>query len=169
MKIITQSRLAIAAILDVAVHGTNKPVSLAGISKRQRVSLSYLEQLFKKLREKEFVASRRGPGGGYRLKRHLATISVADIINAVDSETFEHSSGNGTGRRHETQAGVTDGLWCRVNDHLYDYLRSVTLESVLADGRKAAGLRETSPDRAPMSRGNRVPPKHEEWSVAAIS
>jgi Rrf2 family iron-sulfur cluster assembly transcriptional regulator len=159
MKMDTKSRVAIAAILDVAVHGANKPVSLAGISERQRVSLSYLEQLFQKLRQKGFVASHRGPGGGYRLNRHLATISVADIINAVDREPFDCGPCSGT--------GVTDGLWYRVNDHLRDYLRSVTLESVLADARKAQHSPETSV--APARYVERTTLRHEEQPEAAIA
>ena len=145
MKMDTKGRVAIAGILDIAIHGTGKPVSLADVSQRQRVSLSYLEQLFRKMREKGFVTGRRGPGGGYRLNRELATISVADIINAVDSEAFGRSpSGNGTGPYRETAACVGNGLWCRVNDHLYDYLHSVTLASVLADAGNAGGSHQTS-------------------------
>src|ERR1017187_4502249 len=138
MQINTRSRAAIAAIMDVAVHGMNKPVALADISKRQGVSLSYLEQLFQKLRRNGFVASYRGPGGGYQLKQRLATISVADIINTVDRETFDPSTSKGTGRGQRIQDCVTNGLWCRISDHLYAYLRSVSLESLLATSMKAA-------------------------------
>src|SRR5512143_775376 len=93
MKLNTKSRMAIAAILDVAVHGTEKPVALAGVSERQDISLSYLEQLFRMLREQGFVMSSRGPGGGYRLNRRLAAISVADIVDAVDKKSDQSNGG----------------------------------------------------------------------------
>ena len=132
MRIDTKGRVAIDAILDIAVNGGKDPVCLADIGKRQHVSVSYLEHLFKKLRQNGFVASYRGPGGGYRLKRGLATISVADVICAVDSEAFDAESAGSSGRWPAARGGATDGLWRRVDDQLRDYLRSVTLETVLA-------------------------------------
>jgi Rrf2 family iron-sulfur cluster assembly transcriptional regulator len=133
MKLNTKSRMAIAAILDVAVHGTEKPVALAGVSERQDISLSYLEQLFRLLREQGFVQSARGPGGGYRLNKRLSAISVADIVEAVDKKTgaqntcriSENCNGDNSCHAHE--------LWARVDDHLQQYLRTVTLESILAE------------------------------------
>ncbi len=169
MQIRTQSRVAIAAILDVAVHGADRPVSLADISERQGVSESYLEQLFKKLRRKGFVASYRGRGGGYRLNGDLATIFVADIIAAVDREIFDCGSGNGTGSSPGPRACVTTGLWSRVNDHLYDYLRTVTLESVLADTGKVVEARETMAVAAAVPRVERGLPRHKDRSVAAVA
>ena len=97
MKMNTKSRMAIAAILDVAVNGTYKPVALAGVAERQDISLSYLEQLFRKLREQGYVLSARGPGGGYRLNRRLADISVADIVAAVDHEPLDGGACAGAG------------------------------------------------------------------------
>ncbi len=144
MKINTKGRIAIAAMLDIALHGTNKPVRLADIGQRQGVSISHLEHLFRKLRENGFVESYRGPGGGYRLNRRLAAISVADIIVAVDSESFERDSSSGDARGPEGQASVAGSLWSRVDDHLREYLRSVTLESVLADAREAGDFRQGS-------------------------
>jgi Rrf2 family iron-sulfur cluster assembly transcriptional regulator len=133
MQIRTQGRVAINAILDIAVHGANKPVSLADVSERQGVSQSYLEQLFQKLRQQGLVASFRGRGGGYQLNRGLATISVADVINTVDGASFACVSSNDGERCSGTQACLTNGLWCRVNDYLHDHLRTVSLESVLAE------------------------------------
>lgn len=132
MKMNTKSRMAIAAILDVAVHGANKPVALAGVGERQDISLSYLEQLFRKLRERGIVASTRGPGGGYRLNQRLSSLSVADIVAAVDGEALDscHCADAAAAR-----ACKGHGLWCRVNHHLHDYLRTVTLESILDDTR----------------------------------
>jgi len=129
MKMNTKSRMAIAAILDVAVHGTNRPVALVSVGERQSISLSYLEQLFRKLRERGFVASTRGPGGGYRLNKRLADITVADIIDAVDGE----GDNNYGCDDHDGQRCKSHGLWCRINRHLHDYLSALTLDSILAD------------------------------------
>ena len=84
MRLTTKGRFAVTAMIDVAMHGTKAPVTLAGVSQRQKISLSYLEQLFGKLRRHGLVESVRGPGGGYRLARGAETISVADVIVAVD-------------------------------------------------------------------------------------
>lgn len=135
MKMNTKSRMAISAILDVAVHGVAKPVALAGVGERQDISLSYLEQLFRKLRERGFVTSTRGPGGGYRLNKRLSAISVADIIAAVDGEGLDSCECKGQAASRSCQS---HGLWCRVNHHLHDYLATVTLESVLEDSRAQA-------------------------------
>lgn len=139
MRIDTKGRVAIDAILDIAMHGNDDPVCLADIGKRQRVSVSYLEHLFKKLRQNGFVSSYRGPGGGYRLSRGLATISVADVICAVDSEAFEVDAPKAGGRWPVSRGGATDGLWQRVDDQLRDYLRSLTLDAVLAGAKESAG------------------------------
>ncbi|MBI4983807.1 MAG: Rrf2 family transcriptional regulator [Rhodocyclales bacterium] len=130
MKLNTKSRMAIAAILDVAAHGANRPVALVGVGKRQDISLSYLEQLFRKLRERGIVSGMRGPGGGYRLTKQLSTITVADIIAAVDDEGLDSCTckEGGSGR-----GCPSHGLWCRVNHHLHDYLRTVTLDAILED------------------------------------
>lgn len=137
MKMNTKSRMAIAAILDVAVHGTYKPVALAGVAERQDISLSYLEQLFRKLREQGYVLSARGPGGGYRLNRRLADISVADIVSAVDREPLDGGTCMGAGSCQDGHGCKPHGLWCRVNRHLHDYLRTVTLDSILEETRNA--------------------------------
>lgn len=138
MRIDTKGRVAIDAILDIAMHGNNDPVCLADIGKRQRVSVSYLEHLFKRLRQSGFVSSYRGPGGGYRLKRSLATISVADVIYAVNSEAFDAESNRSGGRWPTSRGGATDGLWRRVDDQLRDYLRAMTLDTVLAGAKEPA-------------------------------
>src|SRR3978361_804263 len=84
MKLTTKGRFAVTAMLDLAMHGQVGPVTLAGISERQKISLSYLEQLFGKLRRRELVESVRGPGGGYHLARDATRVSVADIVRAVE-------------------------------------------------------------------------------------
>lgn len=150
MKLNTKSRMAIAAILDVAMHSAEKPVALAGVSKRQDISLSYLEQLFRMLRERGFVVSSRGPGGGYRMNKHLAAISVADIIDAVDTKSDASGSCRGTDDCHDSNSSChAHGLWCRVDQHLQDYLRTVTLESILEEARSDA--RATAADMPAVS------------------
>jgi len=84
MKLTTKGRFAVTAMLDLALHGADGPVTLAGISERQKISLSYLEQLFGKMRRRELVESVRGPGGGYHLAREAALVTVADIVRAVE-------------------------------------------------------------------------------------
>lgn len=136
MKLNTKSRMAIAAILDVAVHGTEKPVALAGVSERQDISLSYLEQLFRMLREQGFVMSSRGPGGGYRLNKRLAAISVADIVDAVDKKSDQPNNGCQISENcHGDNSCHAHQLWSRVDEHLQQYLRTVTLESILQESR----------------------------------
>lgn len=167
MQIHSQSRVAIAALLDIASHDTNRPVRLIDVSKRQRVSPSYLDHLFQKLRRKGILASYRGPGGGYRLNRTLATISVADVISAVDGETFDAGSSNGSERNPENRNGIANDLWCRVNDRIDGYLHSMTLESVFAAAMKAADSVEKSTVVATVSCIERAPPKHEDPPGAA--
>lgn len=130
MRIETKGRVAIAAILDIAINGTNHPVRLADISKRQGVSQSYLEQLFRTLVRDGIVASVRGPGGGYRLIRHMAAVSVGDVIAAVDTEVLGRDDAEV--RSSEDVGAVAGELWSGLDDCLRDYLRSVTLASILA-------------------------------------
>jgi Rrf2 family iron-sulfur cluster assembly transcriptional regulator len=169
MKIDTKARLAIAAILDIAIHGTNQPVRMADICQRQRISQSYLEHLLKNLLQHGFVASFRGPGGGYRLARRLATISVADIIGAVDGEASSRGPYVRIDRGPGTVAEVTDGLWGRVDDHLHEYLRSVTLESVLADSMEAENSHERTAVVATVPYIERAPLRHEDRPAPAAA
>lgn len=128
MRISSRSRIALDAMLDVAVNGVQAPVPLTSISARQDVSLSYLEQLFRRLRAHGLVRSARGPGGGYQLNRRLSAISVADIVDAVDVEAERPRARPGKRRGARTAAR----LWAMLDRHLLDYLRTVTLEAVLA-------------------------------------
>lgn len=140
MKIDTKARVAISALLDVAIHGTIQPVRLADISRRQGVSQSHLVHLFKMLVHGGFLVSVRGPVGGYRLNRRLAVVSVADVIGAVDMDT----AGRGQNSRgaavqySEGESAITAELWSGLDDYLHDYLRTVSLESVLAGAVVAA-------------------------------
>lgn len=133
MKIKTKGHIAVAAVLDIAVHGSEEPVTLAEISERQEVSLSYLEQLFGRLREDGIVLSKRGPGGGYQLSRKPDHISVAEVINAVDKDTLHTRTCGGAGKCTEESPCMAHKLWSGLNDHLNGYLKSVTLGTILAD------------------------------------
>ena len=151
MRITTKGRVAITAILDIATHGRSEPVPLADIGARQRVSVSYLEHLFKRLREHGFVTSFRGPGGGYRLARDLSTLSVAEVIGAVDCESFDAEDGG------QTPQSPTDALWRRMDDQLRDFLRTVTLGSVLAETKLADESRNAVAAPIPATRAATPP------------
>ena len=131
MRLTTKGRFAVTAMLDLALRGGKNPVTLAGISERQDISLSYLEQLFSRLRRHELVESVRGPGGGYYLARPLADLSVADIIRAVDEPIDATQCGGKENCRDEHRC-LTHDLWAGLNNHIYDYLENVTLASLVA-------------------------------------
>jgi Rrf2 family iron-sulfur cluster assembly transcriptional regulator len=131
MRLTTKGRFAVTAMLDLALRGGKNPVTLAGISERQDISLSYLEQLFSRLRRHELVESVRGPGGGYYLAKPLADVSVADIIRAVD-EPIDATQCGGKENCHDEHRCLTHDLWVGLNAHIYDYLDNVTLASLVA-------------------------------------
>ena len=131
MRLTTKGRFAVTAMLDLALRGGKNPVTLAGISERQDISLSYLEQLFSRLRRHELVESVRGPGGGYYLARTLGNISVADIIRAVD-EPIDATHCGGKENCHDDHRCLTHDLWMGLNAHIYDYLDNVTLATLVA-------------------------------------
>ena len=131
MRLTTKGRFAVTAMLDLALRGGKIPVTLAGISERQEISLSYLEQLFSRLRRHELVESVRGPGGGYYLARTLGDISVADIIRAVD-EPIDATHCGGKENCHDDHRCLTHDLWMGLNAHIYDYLDNVTLATLVA-------------------------------------
>lgn len=130
MRLTTKGRFAVTAMIDLALHGDNGPVTLAGISERQKISLSYLEQLFGKLRRNKLVSSVRGPGGGYRLMRPMNKVSVADIILAVD-EPIDATQCKGKENCHNDQRCMTHDLWTRLNAKIRDYLTLITLEQLV--------------------------------------
>lgn len=131
MRLTTKGRFAVTAMLDLALRGGKNPVTLAGISERQDISLSYLEQLFSRLRRHELVESVRGPGGGYFLAKPLADVSVADIIRAVD-EPIDATQCGGKENCHDEHRCLTHDLWVGLNAHIYEYLDNVTLASLVA-------------------------------------
>jgi Rrf2 family iron-sulfur cluster assembly transcriptional regulator len=139
MRLTTKGRFAVTAMIDVALYGTNGPVTLAAVSERQKISLSYLEQLFGKLRRAGLVESVRGPGGGYHLARDTETVSVADIILAVD-EPIDATQCGGAENCHDDRRCMTHELWAGLNDHIFTFLRSVTLAELVRQQRQKADV-----------------------------
>src|SRR5574343_1210419 len=162
MRLTTKGRFAVTAMMDLALRGEDGPVALASISERQKISLSYLEQLFGKLRRHKLVDSVRGPGGGYSIARPLALVTVADIIRAVD-EQLDATQCGGQENCHDEHRCMTHDLWSTLNARMYDYLASVTLaELVDRQKQKLAGRAENVlEDKRPLGphpqprRGNR--------------
>ena len=130
MRLTTKGRFAVTAMLDLALHATQGPVTLAGVSDRQKISLSYLEQLFGKLRRCELVESVRGPGGGYHLARDPDQISVADIIRAVE-EPLDSTQCGGRENCHENQRCMTHDLWEELNTTVQGFLAGVKLSHLV--------------------------------------
>lgn len=130
MRLTTKGRYAVTAMLDLALRVDKGPVSLAEISHRQGISLSYLEQLFARLRSNDLVSSVRGPGGGYRLSRDGSLISVAQIVDAVN-ESVDATSCGGEGDCQQGEKCLTHDLWCLLSDKIHDYLSSISLASLV--------------------------------------
>ena len=139
MRLTTKGRFAVTALLDLAMQHGNSPVTLSDISQRQKISLSYLEQLFAKLRQSELVDSVRGPGGGYCLAKALDEVSVADIILAVD-EPIDTTQCGGKENCHNDTKCMTHDLWAKLNDLIFDYLGAVTLQQLVDDQKKDSGV-----------------------------
>ena len=130
MRLTTKGRFAVTAMVDLAMSQGKHPVTLAAISQRQKISLSYLEQLFGKLRRRALVDSVRGPGGGYRLAQDMTQISVADIILAVD-ETLDSTQCGGRENCRDENKCITHNLWANLNQHIFGYLGAVTLKHLV--------------------------------------
>ena len=130
MRLTTKGRFAVTAMLDLALHSEAGPVSLAGISARQKISLSYLEQLFGKLRRRALVESVRGPGGGYNLARDAAEVSVADIVRAVE-EPIDSTQCGGRENCHDNHRCMTHDLWEELNTTVYGFLEGVKLSHLV--------------------------------------
>lgn len=132
MRLTTKGRFAVTAMVDLTQRGSKGPVTLAAISERQKISLSYLEQLFSKLRKNDVVASVRGPGGGYCLARPASKISIAEIVVAVD-ESLDATNCGRMGDCNEGEPCFTHELWMGLNNKIMDYLQHVSLQQ-LVDG-----------------------------------
>ena len=150
MRLTTKGRFAVTAMLDLALRNKQAPVTLAGIGVRQGISLSYLEQLFGKLRRHALVQSVRGPGGGYRLAKPSDKVSVADIILAVD-EPLDATQCGGMENCQEDKRCMTHNLWATLNEKLYDYLNSVTLQDLVDEQLSKDGNVTVMLDRRPAS------------------
>ena len=138
MRLTTKGRFAVTAMIDLGMRHGEGPVTLAGISDRQKISLSYLEQLFGKLRRHALVDSVRGPGGGYCLAKNMDEVSVADIIRAVD-EPIDATQCGGRGNCRDEQQCMTHDLWMNLNARIFDYLSSVKL-SHLVESQNVEGV-----------------------------
>jgi len=152
MRLTTKGRFAVTAMIDLALRGEDGPVALAGVSERQKISLSYLEQLFGKLRRHKLVDSVRGPGGGYCIARPLEQVAVADIIRAVDEQLDATQCGGHENCLDEHRC-MTHELWSTLNAKMYDYLASVSLADLVERQRqKMAGNPVLLEDKRPPTR-----------------
>ncbi len=167
MRLTTKGRFAVTAMMDLALRGQDGPVALAGVSERQKISLSYLEQLFGKLRRDRLVDSVRGPGGGYCIARPLDRVTVADIIRAVD-EPLDATQCGGRENCLDDQRCMTHDLWSSLNARMYDYLTSVTLADLVVRQREKEAKSSTP---AILEDRRRIPgsrPRNGRDKVAAL-
>jgi Rrf2 family iron-sulfur cluster assembly transcriptional regulator len=141
MKLTSKGRYAVTAMLDLALHAEQGPVTLAGISERQGISLSYLEKLFTRLRKQGLVASTRGPGGGYTLSRAAHDIAVADVVTAVD-ETVDATRCGGRGDCQGGKRCLTHDLWTELSEQIYGFLSGITLGKLVDQGAEREAARK---------------------------
>ena len=134
MRLTTKGRFAVTAMIDLALRESDGPVTLAGISERQKISLSYLEQLFGKLRRHGLIQRVRGPGGGYCLAREAREVTVADVITAVD-EPLDATQCGGKENCQDDHRCMTHDLWANLNKRMYEYLDSVSLADLVEQQR----------------------------------
>ncbi len=140
MRLSTKGRYAVTAMMDLAIHEPSGPVTLSDISHCQSISLSYLEQLFSKLRKDNLVRGVRGPGGGYQLARPASEITIASIIAAVDEKVDATCSGESNCADQE--ACLTHELWCGLSKKIYSFLDSISLEDFLSRPSVQAVIRQ---------------------------
>lgn len=133
MRLTTKGRYAVTAMLDLALHSDQGPVSLADISQRQGISLSYLEQLFAKLRRQKLVTSVRGPGGGYCLASDTVSISVAQVVDAV-SESLDATRCEGKGDCQQGNVCLTHHLWEDLSAQIHKFLSNISLADLVERG-----------------------------------
>ena len=131
MRLTTKGRYAVTAMLDLAIHKNEGPVSLADISQRQAISLSYLEQLFAKLRKSDLVSSVRGPGGGYELERSASSIYIAQIIDAVN-ESVDTTKCGGAGDCQGGEICLTHYLWEDLSEQIHSFLEGISLHDLVS-------------------------------------
>lgn len=143
MRLTTKGRYAVTAMLDLAIHSDAGPITLSDISQRQGISLSYLEQLFARLRKNGLVLSTRGPGGGYRLSREAIEIAVVDVITAVD-EYVDVMKCGGRGDCADGGCCLTHELWEELSDNIHEFLAGISLGDLVS--------RKANNDVAPLNR-----------------
>lgn len=159
MRLTTKSRFAVNAMIDVALREHLGPVTLSAIGARQKISLSYLEQMFSRLRRSGLVESARGPGGGYTLARKASAISVADIILAVDDQAAQDAQG----AMGDADAKMAGDLWDSLSACMLDYMQGISLRQ-LADEQRAKGVEI---EAAPHRRRAAVQPRPRQATVRA--
>jgi Rrf2 family transcriptional regulator, iron-sulfur cluster assembly transcription factor len=130
VKLTTKGRYAVTAMLDLSLHYGEGPITLADIAQRQGISLSYLEQLFSRLRKKSLVSSVRGPGGGYSLGKSAEEIYVGEVISAVD-ENIDTTRCNGTNGCQNNERCLTHDLWTDLSKQIYNYLNKISLQDLM--------------------------------------
>lgn len=156
MRLSTKSRFAVTAMIDIALQGNAGPVSLADIGGRHQISLSYLEQLFSRLRQSGLVDSTRGPGGGYCLSRAVETISVADIVAAVETDVDKPGRGEKPFPQEKGSGEwLTRELWAHLNAKMVEHMQSISLRH-LASEQRAKGVKI---EARPAKRGVYTAPK----------
>ena len=147
MRLTTKARYAVTAMLDLALNAGDGPVTLSGVSARQGISLSYLEQLFARLRKSGLVSSSRGPGGGYSLAKPAHNISVVDVITSVDERVDSTGCNGQRNCRDDNQPCLTHDLWQDLSDQIYSFLSEISLGE-LVERRDTLGLDATTPDNS---------------------
>ena len=156
MRLTTKGRFAVTAMVDLGLRHGKGPVTLAEISARQKISLSYLEQLFGKLRRKEIVESVRGPGGGYLMGKDMRQLTVSEIILAVD-EPIDATQCGGKENCRDDEKCITHDLWAQLNKRIFDYLGGVTLKQLVDDQKAKQGGVAQVHDMREISRVPRTP------------
>ena len=131
MKLTTKSRYAVTAMLDIAYHNRGNPISLPEIADRQNISLSYLEQLFSRLKKSGLVESIKGPGGGYKLSKGADDIVISEVIQAVD-EDLETTACNGKSNCHNNHQCISHNLWQDLGTEIKNFLSDITLQQVIS-------------------------------------
>jgi len=141
MKLTSKGRYAVTAMLDLALRAGDRPVTLADISARQGISLSYLEQLFTRLRKHGLVSSTRGPGGGYSLSRSSHDIAVAEVVAAVD-ESVDATRCGGKANCQDGKRCLTHDLWAELSEQVYLFLSGITLGQLVDQGLAVQSARD---------------------------
>lgn len=139
MKLATKARYGVTAMMDLAINENIRPVTLADISQYQGISLSYLEQLFAKLRSRDLVRGVRGPGGGYRLARSASEISIAQIVSAIN-DTEDKSSSESMHTSNAEKADTLNDMWDKLSGQIYQFLDGITLDQFVKEGAAGGSL-----------------------------